>query len=43
MDVERRFLAALKASRTARIRRQTLELLDANGRSLARFEARQAN
>ena len=43
MGVERRFLAALKASRTARIRRQTLELLDSNGRSLARFEARQAN
>jgi len=43
MDVERRFLAALRASHTARIRRQTLELLDANGKSLARFEARQAN
>ena len=43
MDVERRFVAALRASRTARIRRQTLELLDSNGKSLARFEARQAN
>ena len=43
MDVERRFVAALRASRTARIRRQTLELLDSKGKSLARFEAKQAN
>ena len=43
MDVERQFLAALRASRTAKIRRQNLELFDARGRFLARFEARQAN
>jgi copper homeostasis protein (lipoprotein) len=43
MDVERRFLAALRASRTARVRGRNLELFDANGRFLARLEARQAN
>jgi uncharacterized lipoprotein YbaY/heat shock protein HslJ/uncharacterized lipoprotein NlpE involved in copper resistance len=43
MDVERRFLTALAATRTARVRGRTLELLDAKGRSLARFEAREAN
>jgi copper homeostasis protein (lipoprotein) len=43
MDVERRFLAALQATRTARVRGSTLELLDAKGRSLASFEAREAN
>ena len=37
MDVERRFLTALAATRTARVRGRTLELLDAKGRSLARF------
>jgi heat shock protein HslJ/uncharacterized lipoprotein YbaY/uncharacterized lipoprotein NlpE involved in copper resistance len=43
MQVERRFLAALRASRTARVSGRSLELLDANGRFLARFEARETN
>jgi copper homeostasis protein (lipoprotein) len=43
MQVERRFLAALRATRSARVRGPTLELLDANGRFLARLEAREAN
>jgi uncharacterized lipoprotein YbaY/heat shock protein HslJ/uncharacterized lipoprotein NlpE involved in copper resistance len=43
MDVERRFLAALRATRTARVRGRTLELLDANGKSLARLEGSEAN
>ena len=43
MDVERRFLAALQATRTARVRGGTLDLLDAKGRALASFEARDTN
>ena len=43
MDVERRFLAALQATRTARVLGRTLELLDAKGRPVARFEAKEAN
>jgi len=43
MEVERRFLAALRATRSVRLRRDNLDLLDAKGRFLARFEAREAN
>jgi copper homeostasis protein (lipoprotein) len=43
MDVERRFLAALQATRTARVRGGTLDLLDAKGRALASFEAKDTN
>ena len=43
MQVERRFLAALRATRSARVRGDNLDLLDANGRLLARFQAKQAN
>lgn len=43
MQVERRFLAALRATRSVRLRRDNLDLLDANGRFVARFEAREAN
>ena len=42
MDVERRFLAALRATSTTEITQQRLELFDENGRLLARFEARPA-
>jgi heat shock protein HslJ len=43
MDVERRFLSALRATSRAEITQRRLELFDANGRLLARFEASQAN
>jgi copper homeostasis protein (lipoprotein) len=43
MDVERRFLSALRATSRAEITRQRLELFDANGRLLARLEAAPAN
>ena len=43
MDVERRFLAALRATSTAEITQQRLELFDENGRLLARLEARPAD
>jgi copper homeostasis protein (lipoprotein) len=43
MDVERRFLAALRGVRTARVRGRNLDLLDANGRVLARFEGREGS
>ena len=42
MDVERRFLTALRATSTAEITQQRLELFDENGRLLARLEARPA-
>ena len=38
-DIERRFLAALRNARRSKIARQRLELFDARGKSLARFEA----
>lgn len=43
MDVERRFLAALRATNTAEITLKRLELFDENGRLLARLEAMPAN
>ena len=43
MDVERRFLAALQATRTARVRGGTLDLLDANRRVVASFEAKETS
>ena len=43
MQVERRFLAALRATRSVRVRGDNLDLLDANARFLARFEARETN
>ncbi|HKP15662.1 MAG TPA: META domain-containing protein [Gemmatimonadaceae bacterium] len=43
MDVERRFLAALRATSRAEITQQRLELYDDDGRLLARLEARQPN
>jgi copper homeostasis protein (lipoprotein) len=43
MDVERRFLAALQATRTARGRGGTLDLLDANRRVVASFEAKETS
>ena len=43
MEVERQFLAALRASNTARITRQRLDLFDARGKLLARFEAKHEN
>ena len=43
LDVERRFIAALRATNNAEITRQRLELFDENGRLLARLEARPAN
>jgi copper homeostasis protein (lipoprotein) len=42
MDVERRFLAALRSTSRTEITQQRLELFDASGRLLARFEARPA-
>ena len=42
MDIERRFLAALRATSRTEITQQRLELFDANGRLLARLEARPA-
>ena len=42
MDVERRFLAALRATSRTEITQQRLELFDADGRLLARLEARPA-
>ena len=41
MDVERQFLAALRATRSARITQRHLELFDGGGKFLARLEARQ--
>jgi copper homeostasis protein (lipoprotein) len=38
-ELERRFLSALRGVRRANITKQRLELLDARGKSLARFEA----
>ena len=43
MDVERRFLSALRATSRAEITQQRLELFDASGRLLARLEAGPAN
>ena len=43
MDVERRFLAALRATSTTEITQQRLELFDENGRLLARLEAKLAD
>jgi copper homeostasis protein (lipoprotein) len=43
MDVERRFLSALRATSRGEITQQRLELFDANGRVLARLEARAAD
>jgi heat shock protein HslJ len=43
MDIERRFLAALQATRTARVRGSTLDLLDASRRVVASFEAKYGN
>jgi uncharacterized lipoprotein YbaY/heat shock protein HslJ/uncharacterized lipoprotein NlpE involved in copper resistance len=43
MDVERRFLAALRATHTARITRQHLELFDGGGKFLARLETKRAD
>jgi copper homeostasis protein (lipoprotein) len=43
MDIERRFLSALRATSRAEIALQRLELFDENGRVLARLEARLAN
>jgi heat shock protein HslJ len=42
-DVERRYLAALRSVSRARIAKQRLELLDARGKTLARFEAKRGN
>jgi len=42
MDLERRFLTALRATSTAEITQQRLELFDDDGRLLARLEARPA-
>jgi heat shock protein HslJ len=39
MDVERDFLSTLDRVRAWRIENKTLDLLDADGRSVARFEA----
>jgi copper homeostasis protein (lipoprotein) len=39
VDLERRYLTALRRASRARVTRQRLELLDARGKSLARFEA----
>ena len=38
-ELERRYLAALRNARRSKIARQRLELFDARGKSLARFEA----
>jgi uncharacterized lipoprotein YbaY/uncharacterized lipoprotein NlpE involved in copper resistance/heat shock protein HslJ len=38
-DLERRYLTALRNARRSKITRQRLELFDARGKSLARFEA----
>jgi len=38
-DLERRFLAALRSVSRAKITGQRLELVDARGKPLARFEA----
>ena len=43
MDVERRFLSALRATSRAEITQRRLELFDANSRLLARFEASPTN
>ena len=43
MDVERRFLSALRATSRTEITQQRLELYDVNGRLLARLEARSTN
>jgi hypothetical protein len=40
MDTERAFLEALRQVNTAKITRQHLELFDASGTLLGRFEAR---
>ena len=39
-DLERRYLAALRSVSRAKVTKQRLELLDARGKSLARFEAK---
>jgi heat shock protein HslJ len=42
-DLERRYLAALRNVSRAKVTRQRLELFDARGKPLARFEAGRGN